>query len=437
MLNKALVMTILCSGMCYVGYQAGCRPIQKLNWAFDRDRISHVALVMTVVGLVFQYKLDHIPEEELGMQWSGTPVLYVFFVSCMTSGFALSILLILRRFSWRIFMITGMGASGFFHTIVFGGRRGPSIMFLLVIATLVWFVRKKLLPRPIIVCAILAGAFLSYNIGVYRGAMVHGGLFKGGANLSKLKEMNSVMDKGSEMRNAAYYIAATEDLGAYDFGLFHWNALVFRFFPRQVFGMSAKANLMSLWGLLHIGDNAERAYGYESDVGSTTGGITDAFASFWYFGCLEFFSIAYVMRRVYESAVRGAPVWQLTYALMMSSCLEAITHTTNHVVGPWVQAALFLGPALIYARVRPGEGKREIISAMQVMERGRLPIRAGSRARYRPEGSPMEHRAVAEIRRFEMVHVRFVRLTSGLLKNRLPRRSRLPFNRFPRNPRKD
>ncbi len=239
------------------------------------------------------------------------------------------------------------------------------MQFGLIIGTLAWFIWKRVPPRAVVVCAILGGAFVSYNISVYRSAMHDASLFGGGkgANLSELEQMKEVTDKGTEMRNAVYYIAATETLGAYDFGLFQWNQLIFRNFPAQIFGRSAKENLMSLGGLLHLGANAERASGYEAALGTTTGGITDAFASFWYFGCLEFFVIGYFMRRFYESAVRGAPVWQLGCALLTVDSLLAITHTTDHALTPWVQAGLFLGPTLIYARVRPGEGKRDIISA--------------------------------------------------------------------------
>jgi hypothetical protein len=234
-----------------------------------------------------------------------------------------------------------------------------------------------------------------------------------------LKEMNAVTEGGTEMRNAVYYMAATEELGAFDFGLFHWNTLVFTFFPRQIFGMSAKANLMSLGGLLQIGRNAERAYGYEGSYGTTNGGISDAFASFWYFGCFEFFVMAYCIRRVYESAARGPPVWQLAYALMIYSCLLAITHSTNCAVVPWVQGALFLGPALIYARVRPGEGKREVISSMQIIDQGRSPVGAGCPAHHRSGGSLMDNRAVAEGRRFNIHRLRYVRFISIMPKRRL------------------
>ena len=124
---------------------------------------------------------------------------------------------------------------------------------------------------------------------------------------------------------------------------------------------------------MQLGRNAARAYGYESSTGTTTGGITDAFASFWYFGCLEFFAVAYFMRRLYESAVRGSPVWQFACALMTVYALHTVTHCTTWFVLPWVNAAIFVVPALVYARVRPGEGNREIISAIQLPRSTRAP----------------------------------------------------------------
>jgi hypothetical protein len=99
-LDKALVMTILCSAMCYLGYQKGNRPIRKLNWAFNRERLTQAAFVLTLIGVTFQYKLSQIPEEVKGTQASGLPVLYVFLSHLFVFGFALSAILTVRRFSW-------------------------------------------------------------------------------------------------------------------------------------------------------------------------------------------------------------------------------------------------------------------------------------------------------------------------------------------------
>ena len=373
MLDKALLMSILCGGMCFAGYRVGHRPIRGLNWTLDRRRLCYAATVLTLIGVFFQYKLSRIPDK--GSQWSGLPVIYAFFAKLLSYGFGMGILLVLRRLTFSALLPVAIGGLGYFDWIVFAGRRVAIIQFVLIIGMLMWFIRKKVPPRLVVACVILAGAILSYNIGIYRSAMSHVSLFNNARaiDISGLNQM-SVTDPlkrvtsegGSEMRNSAYYIAATEKLGAYDFGLYQWSVLVWEYFPAQIFGSAAKQNFMSFGGLLEIGRNAERAYGYQSGTGTTTGGMTDAFASFWYFGCLEFFAIAYLMRRLYEAAIRGSPVWQLACALLTVYALHAITHSTAWFVSPWVSLVIFVVPTLVYARARPGDGKREVIGAMQV-----------------------------------------------------------------------
>ncbi|HUD47636.1 MAG TPA: hypothetical protein VMR33_12445 [Candidatus Baltobacteraceae bacterium] len=365
-LDKALVMTILCSAMCYLGYQKGNRPIRKLNWAFNRERLTQAAFVLTLIGVTFQYKLSQIPEEVKGTQASGLPVLYVFLSHLFVFGFALSAILTVRRFSWGAFGIACLGILGYLETILFLGRREGAIQFALTIGMFLWFIRRKLPPRPVILCGIVVGAFVSYNIATYREAMSHSSLFKAGsgAKVSELKQMNVVTEEGTEMRNAAYYLAATETLYAFDLGVSHWSAFVWYFFPAHIFGLTAKENLMTLGGILHIGANAQIAYGYQNATGSTVGGITDAFASFWYFGCLEFFAIGYIMRRLYVSAVGGMFVWQLACSLITVFSLLAITHSTHVMLLCWVPVTAFLGSSLVYARAKPGEAKSETIPAV-------------------------------------------------------------------------
>jgi hypothetical protein len=138
------------------------------------------------------------------------------------------------------------------------------------------------------------------------------------------------------------------------------------------------------------------------------------------------------MRRIYESAVGGSPVWQLACALMTVFALHAITHSTSWFVWPWVPAVVFLGPALAYARARPGEGNSETISPSQTVRRLRPPLRTGSPARCLSGVSTIEHPVLAELQRSKMNRVKFA---SGQLKRRSARRSGLPFKRFLKNPR--
>jgi hypothetical protein len=141
----------------------------------------------------------------------------------------------------------------------------------------------------------------------------------------------------------------------FDFGLSHWNATVFAYVPAQLVGAGIKHALF-----IPIPQPALEEYFYQSPIGSTWTGLSDAFQSFWYFGCLKFFFIAYVMRKFWLAAGNGNLTAQLVYMLIPSYALEAITHGTQRFLDPWVHLAVFLLPLLLLARRRTKISRREV-----------------------------------------------------------------------------
>ena len=101
-----------------------------------------------------------------------------------------------------------------------------------------------------------------------------------------------------------------------------------------------------------ISSPAYEQFFYTPVLGSTLTGFSDAFASFWYFGCLKFFLIAFCMQKLWWAARGGSLMAQLLYMLMPIQALEAITHTTQNFLSPWVHMAIFLLPAIYLARRR-------------------------------------------------------------------------------------
>ena len=91
---------------------------------------------------------------------------------------------------------------------------------------------------------------------------------------------------------------------------------------------------------------------YTPMLGSTQTGFSDAFASFWYFGSLKFFLIAFCMQKLWWAARAGSFMAQLLYMLLPMNALEAITHSTQNFVSPWVHIAIFLLPGIYLARRR-------------------------------------------------------------------------------------
>jgi hypothetical protein len=146
---------------------------------------------------------------------------------------------------------------------------------------------------------------------------------------------------GPEMRNAIARISYISRQLRFDYGAIHWNRLVHDFVPRQIFGEDFKEALKL--------PMPPEDRNYNPLTGTTETGMVDAFGSFWYFGVLEFFLLAYVMARLWATANAGWATGQIVYALSAIPAIHAISHLTDWVVESWVQMLLFLAPALLFA----------------------------------------------------------------------------------------
>ena len=93
-------------------------------------------------------------------------------------------------------------------------------------------------------------------------------------------------------------------------------------------------------------------YGYSKRSGLTTTGFVDAFNSFWYFGFIKFFVVAFIMSKLFMAANRGHRVAQLLCMLLTVPAMHIVTHSTFWFFKMWPHMVLFLLPALLYARVR-------------------------------------------------------------------------------------
>ena len=150
------------------------------------------------------------------------------------------------------------------------------------------------------------------------------------------------------MRNAVNAIERIDEAQAFNYGVSHWNSTVFTYVPAQIVGHAFKDSL-----LIEVPNIFAR--GYEQSIGSTPTGMTDSFASFWYFGAAKFFLIAATMGMAYSSACRGNTVMQMTYMLSAVPSMLAITHFTNEIVIAWIHMFIFLFPAFYYARSESSE----------------------------------------------------------------------------------
>ncbi len=351
-LDQTIVMAILCAGMCYGGYAWRDRPLEKFNWPLLDQKLIYASSALTVVGAYFFFAISRLPEDvRESSSWTGLPVAYHFFAQALGYGFAIAMTLFADKGSKAALGVAMFAALFYLDRIFLSGRRGVTLEFVFVILLALWFGRRLALPRPIILAGLVLGTLALHSTGDYRAVAAD----EGGDRWKRVKDIafmenlqKQLTEGGSEMANAVYSIAATERSGSYDFGVFHWNTLVFNYVPAQLLGEEFKQSL-----LVPLEDaDAYKMYGHQASSGSTFSGLVDAFGSFWYFGCLKFFVIGFVLRRLYAAAMAGHFIAKILYMLMITNALHCITHHTQWFVSPWVHFTIFLFPALYYARPR-------------------------------------------------------------------------------------
>jgi hypothetical protein len=345
---RTIVMTIFCLLMLRLGWALPARPLKMLRWTFDERKLLILAGVFSVAGSYFYFMLSNLPGDQIiGVQMSGLPVVYLFFARLLTYGMAIAVLCFARRPSLAAALIIGFDLLFYLDRIVITGKRAEAIELFMIFFLAFWFQRGWAVPRVVTVAAIVLGTFAMISMSDYRQITRanSGPVWKQIADIDLVANFNALIENGGpEMRNAVLRMEATEDTKDFDFGKFHWNRLVFEFFPSQIFGAEAKQALMLPMPL------APRDY--DPDTGTTETGMSDAFQSFWYFGAMKFLLLSYVMLRIWRTAMAGEAFAQIVYTLSIVPAMHAISHQSDWVVPVWVHMTLFLVPALAFTVVR-------------------------------------------------------------------------------------
>jgi hypothetical protein len=102
---------------------------------------------------------------------------------------------------------------------------------------------------------------------------------------------------------------------------------------------------------------------YNPILGTTETGLADAFQSFWYFGAVKFFVLAYIMRRLLVTAQAGEFAGQFVYILSVVPAMHSISHRTDWVLMIWIHLLLFAAPVLSIAMISRRSSRSRLNSA--------------------------------------------------------------------------
>lgn len=343
-----LAFTIACAAMCALGWYAARTPTRRaLKWHFDDARLLQVAAAASLIGAFFFFRISRLPEEvRQASMPEGTLVIYLFFARMMSYGFIIAVLCCVRRFSLLALAIILFDSIFLIDRILVTGKRGELAEFGLAVALAFWFQRGVVVPRTAAVAIAIVAAVLLSSAEDYRKITHSAGGFDLAevADIDVIGNFESVLTRGGpEMRNAVVRIDFVQREQAFDFGGFHWNLLVYAMVPGQIVGHDIKQALLFMRPMQWSRD-------YSPLVGSTETGMADAFGSFWYFGAVKFFVFAYLLARIYRTAMDGWLLAQIVYIASITPAMHTITHYTQWLVTAWVNLALMLLPLLLLAR---------------------------------------------------------------------------------------
>nr|WP_255599921.1 hypothetical protein [Afifella sp. IM 167] len=349
--TRALGFAIVCLLLLQIGWTRGQKPLGIFRQAFDERRLLQAAGILSLVGASFYYRLSHLPGElVVGVQVTGLPVVYLFFARLMTYGLVIAFLCFARRPSWPAAIVIAFDLFFYLERIVITGKRAEATELTMIVLLSLWFHRGWVVPRWVVTLGLVAGLIATSSMGDYRQVTRanDGPVASEIMAIDIFDNFNTLLrDGGEEMRNAIKRLSDKSRDLELDFGSLHWNALVFNFVPAQLVGQDVKNSLMI--------NLPPPARGYEPLTGTTEMGFSDAFQSFWYFGALEFFLIAWLLARIFASAREGWASAQIFYILSIVPATHAISHVTNWVLQVWVHMTVFLVPVLLYAAVKRPE----------------------------------------------------------------------------------
>lgn len=352
-LERFTLMAILCQLAAWAGYHHPWKFRVFSGLTFDPYRLAISAVILSVFGFYFGYRLTTIePEYAANGNWTGIATVFSAFSQISRYGFVLAAILYFRTKDWR-FLLAMIPQIVIYGKLFMAGRRSPTGEFLIIAATLLFLHRRKSIPLWLLLTGMVCLAVFSYNIGDIR-ANADRPLeeriesFMSSGPLSALSEESMINDNHYvEIANAVNFMDAKAVGGHYNYGLIFWNQLVFGFVPAQFVGEEFKRSLQ-----FNLFDDTVLTR-FQKPNGTCESGIAEVFMAFGYFGCVLFFLLGSGMRWLWNQSVRGNILCQFFLMLNILPAVMSFGLQLWTMVNSGIWSVVFAGPFLWWSSVRP------------------------------------------------------------------------------------
>lgn len=350
-LERVLLMACLCAAMCWLGYQLPPNDslLNQLDISVNNKKLLHGGIIFVLIGYVSAFLIYQLPEAELKTTtWTGPLTIYAFFVELVFPGFTIILLSTLKRPNIEKIILLAFASALPIQTIILYGRREPTATFILTIGLSLYYFRRYIPPRWLVIAMIAIALLVIPLTSNYRSIATTGNWGQL-LDLQPVENLHSFIEKGQilELRNAALLMDASVKTGQYGYGTDYWNTLVFRFIPAQIVGYDLKNSL----NMHPHSYQLKTLYNYSIPIGSTPTGIADSFIQFDYFGCLFFAFLGVFFKNIWVSAVdRKNTFSQILYISLISPAMISVTHGTVGFAPDLLFYCIFLGTLIVYSR---------------------------------------------------------------------------------------
>ena len=308
-IQRVLIMSCLCIIASWLGYII---PLPK-SWLptsflpVNEKRLKWIAMFYVIIGIIFAWFVNqHLGTgiQRFSGRATGIVTVLIFFMrGFLNLGFPIVMIAAIKKPSFINSILAIISLIIPVYNAFFLGRRTGIGLLFISIALAFYFVKRKFIPRWLIIVSIIIGMFSIISIRDYRQILANN-------DWGRLTQINPVENLQTfisnentvlELRNAAFLIDFTVEHGQYGWGGYYWDRIVFSFVPAQFLGTNFKQSLQL--GNQPDTEQLSDAYNYAIPTGSTMTGIGEAFIQFDYFGCLMFAFSAFICKWLWYRAL--------------------------------------------------------------------------------------------------------------------------------------
>jgi oligosaccharide repeat unit polymerase len=358
----AIIMGILCVIMGWLGFAFGRKSKPILTPNISIERLFYAGCILYILSTIGMYKLleqcGGLMNAMFGGGYysnakAGSIVIWNFLSRFAYPAFLMIYWSTLRKSSKiKWFTVLLALVIPLFNTFVWG-RRSLTIMLLLIIFGAGYFIKRWRLKPIVTSTGFILILFILTVAPQYRDLIAQGKFEK----ISEIDVGNEIYSQTvGSVENEYYilvYMTALPDfcISDYAYGTDIWNNFVRFWVPRQFLGASLKETLRMENS--QIVKRVEQVFDYNQQIGMFLTGPADAFIQFGYLGCVFYFFIGLLSRKLWNSTQKeGSDILQIFYIYMQYVLTYAIVASVTGAFSIYLGNILVLGSLLYFSTIR-------------------------------------------------------------------------------------